>query len=110
MPNINTTDLASEIVAAMQGALTGHWQLARPYAEAEAHKFAETAKLIASGTASGEINPKQAKILVRMQGNASQAVLTAIETIGMIAAQDAINAAINVLKKAVNTAAGLTVL
>ena len=110
MANIDTTALASDVLAAMHAALTGHWQLARPYAEAEAQKFAETAKLIVSGTASGDINPQQAKILLRMQGNAAQAVLTAIETIGMIAAQDAINAAISVLKKAVNAAVGVTLL
>ena len=45
-----------------------------------------------------------------MQGNAAAAVLTAIETIGMIAAQDAINAALGVLKKAINTATGIALL
>jgi hypothetical protein len=38
------------------------------------------------------------------------AVLTAVETVGMIAAQDAINAALQVLAQAVNTAAGFAIL
>jgi hypothetical protein len=110
MPDLDAVSLVKDLISAMQGQLTGHWNLARPYAEAEAKKFAETAKLIVRGTASGDINPQQAKILVHMQGNASAAVLTAIETIGMIAAQDAINAALGVLKKAINTAVGLALI
>ena len=110
MSNLNAPSLAKDLVAAMQGKLSGHWNLARPYAEAEAKKFAETARLIVRGTANGDINPQQAKILVKMQGNAAAAVLTAIETIGMIAAQDAINAALGVLKKAINTATGIALL
>ena len=110
MPALDTTALLKDLIAALRGALTQHWDLARPYAESEARKIAETGKFIVRGSANGDINPQQAKILVRMQANASQAVLTAVETIGMIAAQDAINAALVVLKKAVNTAAGLTLL
>jgi len=58
----------------------------------------------------GEINDAQAKILLRMQSNASQSVLTAVRTIGMIAAQDAINAAIGVVREAVNKAVGIALL
>lgn len=110
MPDLDATVLFKSIVAAMQGKLTQHWALAGPYAETEAKKMAATAQLIVRGAANGDINPKQAKILVRMQANASQAVLTAIATIGMIAAQDAINAALKVLKTAVNTATGIALL
>ena len=45
-----------------------------------------------------------------MQANASQAVLTAVETVGMIAAQDAINAALDVLRAAVNASIGIALL
>jgi hypothetical protein len=49
-----------------------------------------------------------------MQANASQAVVTSVETVGMIAAQDAINADLGVLKDAVkdavNKAAGTVLL
>jgi hypothetical protein len=45
-----------------------------------------------------------------MQANASQSVLTAVETVGMIAAQDAINAALQVLTQVVNSAVGFALL
>jgi hypothetical protein len=110
MSEIDATAVVKSVVAAMEGQLKGHWQLARPYAEAEAKKMAETAQLIVRGIANGHINSQQAEILVDMQANASQAVLTAIETIGMIAAQDAINAALGVLKAAINESSGLAIL
>lgn len=110
MANVNTAALGQDILNAMRGALSGHWQAARPYVETEARKLAETAAFIARGRVNGDINDAQAKILVQMQANASQAVLTAVETIGMIAAQDAINAALNVLRTAVNSAVGVALL
>ena len=82
----------------------------RPFAETEMRKLAETAVLIQLGQSDGSIDKETAEILVAMQANASRAVLTAIETVGMIAAQDAINAAIDVLKAAVNKAVGIAFL
>lgn len=60
--------------------------------------------------ATGELTDAQANILLKMQANASQAVLTAVETVGMIAAQDAINAALDVLRGAVNASIGIALL
>jgi hypothetical protein len=73
-------------------------------------KLATTALQSEPGHAAGSLNDQQSQILLRMQASASQAVLNSVQTIGMIAAQDAINAAINVLKQAVNTAVGLAIL
>jgi len=73
-------------------------------------KLAATAVLIETGQADDTISAAQAQILLSMQANASQAVLTSIETVGMIAAQDAINAAIQVLTSAVNKAVGFAIL
>lgn len=56
------------------------------------------------------LTKEQAEILLKMQAHASQAVVTSVETVGMIAAQDAINATVGVLKDAVNKAAGIVLL
>jgi replicative superfamily II helicase len=110
MPNIDVGKLAEEMLQAAHGKLRAHWRDVRPFAETEMKKLAETALLIQLGQADGSVTKEQAEILLAMQANASQAVLTAIETVGMIAAQDAINAAIGVLKDAVNKAAGIAFL
>ena len=95
---------------AMKAALQTHWNDVRPFATAEATKLATTAAQIQLGIADGSISPQHAPILLQMQTNSSQAALTAVETVGLIAAQDAINAALGVLKEAVNTAVGFAVL
>jgi len=110
MPELNLKIVGEAMLAKGEEALKGHWAAARPYATTEFRKLAETGKMIVDGVRDGSINPAQARILLSMQEGASRAVLTAIEAIGIIAAQDAINAALGVLKEAINTAAGFAVL
>jgi hypothetical protein len=110
MANFDVKAVGSDALAAALAALKGHANKAQPFLVAEAKKMAETGLQIVEGQASGEINEAQARILLRMQGNASQSVLTAVETIGMIAAQDAINAALGVVRGAVNKALGIALL
>jgi hypothetical protein len=110
MPQFDLTAVGNDALAAATAALKLHVNHVHPFLEAEARKLAETGRQIAQGVAVGDINEAQAKILLRMQGNASQAVLTTVETITMIAAQDAINAALGVVRTAVNKAIGIAIL
>jgi hypothetical protein len=110
MSKIEVGSLVGDMLAAAEKVLKVHWNDVRPFAEAEMQKLAATAVQIETGHTAGNLSDAQAKILLRMQANASQAVLTAVETVGMIAAQDAINAAIQVLAQAVNTAVGIAIL
>jgi len=98
------------MLAAVKQVLQLHWNDVRPFAETEMQKLAATAVLIETSQADRTMNKAQAEILLSMQANASQAVLTAVETVGMIAAQDAINAAIQILTTAVNKAVGFAIL
>lgn len=108
--SFNVNETAAAMLAVMKGEFTEGWEDVRNYAKSEAKKFAETGKLIVEGRLDGSINKQQARILVEMQKNSARAVLTAIVTISAIAAQAAINAAIGVLKTAVNTAVGFAIL
>jgi hypothetical protein len=115
MSDIDPKKLAEDMLAAAKPSLLAHWNSVRPFAATEMAKLAETAVQIKLGQedksqGDNSLTPEQARILLKMQANASQAVLTAVETVGMIAAQDAINAALNVLKQAVNTAIGFAFL
>ena len=85
------------MLAAVKPVLQAHWGKAAPYATAEAQKLAICAVQIEAGYKSGELTAEEAGILRDMQASASRAALTTIETIGLIAAQDAINAALKVL-------------
>ena len=110
MSNIDTNALLAAMLSAARGQLTTQWAVVQPFAESEMQKLVTTALQIQAGQANSTINSAQAKTLLKMQANASQAVLTAVETVGMVAAQDAINAALNVLVSAVNKAIGVAVL
>jgi hypothetical protein len=110
MSNIDVASLVQNMLAAAEQVLRAHWNDVRPFVETEMQKLAATAIQIETGYTAGILNDAQAKILLRMQANASQSVLTAAETVGMVAAQDAINAAIQVLAKAVNAAIGIAIL
>ena len=110
MDNFDVKAVGTGALTAALAALKGHANKAHPFLVAEANKMAETGRQIVEGVAKGDINAAQAKILLRMQENASQSVLTTVETIGMIAAQDAINAALGVVRGAVNKALGIALL
>jgi hypothetical protein len=110
MSQIDTASLVQNMLSAVKQVLQVHWNDVRPFAETEMQKLAATAIQIETGHADGTIGDAQAKILLSMQANSSQAVLTAVETVGMIAAQDAINSAIQVLVAAVNKAVGFAIL
>jgi hypothetical protein len=85
MSQIDMAFLIQNMLAAVKQVLQLHWNDVRPFAETEMQKLAATALQIETGHADGTINDTQAKILLSMQANASQAVLTAVETVGMIA-------------------------
>lgn len=110
MPNIDIEELTMAMFTAAKGKLQPHLQEAGSFLQAETRKLAITAAQIEAGHVTGELTDAQTKILLKMQANASQAVLTAIETVGMIAAQDAINAALDVLRAAVNASIGIALL
>jgi hypothetical protein len=104
---LNIDQLIGAIVGAVKPVLLKDWKDAEPFAKTEAVKMAHTLANIADLYASGQINDAQAQALLDMQKQASQAVLTAIEGIGVIAAQNAINAALGAVRAAVNDVLGI---
>jgi hypothetical protein len=108
--SLNAEQLGKDMLAAIKPVLQAHWGKAAPYATAEAQKLAICAVQIEVGYKSGELTAEEARILRDMQASASRAALTTIETIGLITAQDAINAALKVLSAAVNRAVGIAIL
>lgn len=98
--------LAAQIAAAMTGQLAKSGKTIAAYAKAEAQKLATSAVEIAALRATGVINDEQAKLHLDIQKHASRAVLSAIEGLGILAAEAAINAGLAVVRQAVNTFAG----
>ena len=102
--SLDTTQLAADMIGAMQGVLKEKWPKIKEYGEAEARKLAESFAMIERLKLLNEIDEDEARLHFTIQKNASRTVLLTIEGLGVLAAEQAINAALNVVKDAVNTA------
>ncbi|WP_417915690.1 hypothetical protein [Candidatus Electronema sp. JM] len=108
--NLDIATLAKNMLASMQVTLKNKWPEVKEYAESETKKLAETLILIKRLEIEGKVTPEQLRLHLEMQKNATRAVLLTIEGLGILAVEAAINAALNVVKDAVNTALGFTLL
>ena len=102
--------LATTMLEAVMPILKKRWTEVGDYAKTEARKTAETLTLIATLYAAGKIDEKTAKAYVEIQKVSTQNVLLCIEGIGIIATQEAINAALAAIKAPVNAAIGFALL
>lgn len=102
MAKLNIPELLVQMLDAAKDPIKDHFGEAKDFAQQSFKTILENAELLANKTAAGDITEEQAKILLHMHVAAAQNVLLAIEGIGLLAAQRAINAAINVVKGAVN--------
>jgi hypothetical protein len=93
-----------------KGILSKYWKDAEPYAKQEFDSFLQNIKMIGALKLTGEISEEQAKLHLNIQKQSIQTVLTAIEGLGIIAVENAINAAIAIIKDSVNRAIGWNIL
>ena len=107
---LSVADLAKKMLGAMVPVLKAHWKDVSDYAKTEAKKTAETLALIARKYADKTIDGDTARAYLDMQKLSTQNVLLAIEGIGLAAAQEAINAALDAVKAPVNAAIGFKLL
>jgi len=104
MADLDVGDLASQVAGAMIGQLAAYGSDAESYAKAEAQKIAISIAHIGELLASGAIDEYEAKLKFDIQRNATRTMLTTVEGIGIIAAEQAINAGLNAIKGLVNGA------
>ncbi len=108
--SLDVDELASKIFEVFKGQLSEKWPEVKDYAESESKKLAENFVLIEKLKISGKITEEQAKFHYEIQKNASRSVLLAVDGMSLIAVEQAINAAMEVLKDAVNEALGFALL
>jgi subtilase family serine protease len=98
--------LASQMLAAALPMLKKDAEDAESFAKTEFTKIAQTIVSIGEQLADGQINKEQADLLLDMQKSASRTVLLTLQGLALLAVEAAINAALNVVKGAVNIALG----
>jgi hypothetical protein len=103
-------NIADTILTAMKGVLAGSWESVAGLAAGEAQKLAQTLISIETMSAEGTTTPAQATILLDMQTHATRAVLLSVEGIGLLVAQQAIDAGLTAVGTIVDKAVGFTLI
>jgi hypothetical protein len=107
---LNTSQLFKDMLGAAQPILIKFWKEAKPYAETEFKSLAQNLVMIEKLKLQGVINKEKALIHIDIQKNSFRTVLLTIEGLGALAVENALNAALGVVKKTVNTAIGWNLL
>lgn len=110
MADINVQEILEQMLNAAQGVLKDHWVEAKPFAEQELKALAENLQLIGKLKLEGNISEEQAKYYLEIQKSSVRIVLLTIEGLGILAVENAINAALDVIRTTVNTVLGWTIL
>jgi len=98
------------MLGAASGAAKGHGEDLRNYLEARAKLIAETAAAIAADRLAGVINDDDVRFAFDQIKQSEVSARAAVAVTVKAAAQDAINAALNVAASAINAAAGIAIL
>jgi hypothetical protein len=96
--------LGKQMLAAALPILKTHAVDAEGFASVEFKKIAETIVSIEEMLLAGQINQQQADLLLDMQKSASRSVLLAVKGLALLTAEEAINAALDVVRGVVNAA------
>jgi hypothetical protein len=107
---LKASALAGDMAAAFTQVLKGKAPGIKAYAESEAKKLAQTLLMIGKLRLSGKIDKEEAELHLEIQRNATRSVLLTIEGLGLLAVEQAINAALDSVKTTVNKALGFVLL
>lgn len=107
---LNIASLAKDMLNAAKPVLEGYWKEVKPYVEKESKSFVQNLAMIAKLKLQGSITKEEALLHIQIQKNSYRTVLLAVEGLGLIAVENALNAAIAAISKTVNTAIGWSLL
>ena len=107
---LDVSKVGADILSAFSTTFKNKWPEIEEYGKAEAKKLAQSLVMIEALKVSGKINEEQAALHLQIQKNATRMVFLAVEGLGVLAVEAAINAALDAVKGAVNTALGFTLL
>ncbi len=103
MADLDYKSIAKDMITAMETVVKDHISDIRELAEDELEDFAKRSALLTEKVRDGKLNQRQAEAILRIRRNAVETVLISTSGISVIAAQDAINAALGVLKDAIGS-------
>jgi hypothetical protein len=98
--------LAESMVAAARASLGRDWSKARAFAEPQLENLARSLVTIGELSAQGVITAREASALLEIHKNTTRTVLLTVKGLGLLGAENAINAALGAVRDTVNGAIG----
>ena len=106
MSAIDIEQLGSDIVSAIKGEVDDKWPEIKDFAETQGKILAQAAADLAELRAQGKIGDAELKLHLDLQKQAAKQVLLAVEGMGILMVEAALNAAIKVINAAIEAAIG----
>lgn len=103
---IDIKELAREMLSASKDVLKKEWKQVAPIAEIHIKTIIHNLEQIAELKLNKKITEEQAKLHLTIQKESFKTILLSFEGIGIITAEKAINAALNVIRTSVNRTIG----
>jgi hypothetical protein len=110
MSQLHFNTLLTDMISAARGSLKQNWPAISALATSSLKTLAHNLIDIEAMTIDGTITPDQANLLLDMQKNALRTVLLSEQGLGLLAAEAAVNAVLDTIKTAVNTALGFALI
>ncbi len=110
MNTLDFSTLLTQMLDAAKNTLANKWPAVKDLATSSFKTLAHSLLDIEEMKIDGTITEEQARLLMDMHKNTAKIVLLSVEVVGIVAAEEAINAALNSVKTAVNTAIGFTII
>jgi len=107
---MDVATLFQDLLGAAKASFAKDWKKAKDYAEPELRRLAASLVDIGELALAGKVNEQQAKAMLRIHRSAVETVLLTVKGLGILAVENAINAALGAVKKAVNKAVGFALL
>jgi phage protein D len=107
---IDTAKLLTDMALAASGVFKERWPSVSAFVEGAFQNLAGAAADIEQKFRAGEISQDEARILLDMQRDAASTVLLAAKGMTQLMTEQAINAALDVVKNTLNAALGIALL
>jgi hypothetical protein len=106
MANFDVKALGKDLLDVLKVKLADHFTEAKPFAELSMKQLAQNLEMITELKLTNVINEQQAKLHLDIFKSSVRITLLTIEGLGILAVEDAINAALDAIKNIVNTTIG----
>ena len=104
MAELSVADMVSDMLQSVKASLGKDYRKAKDFARPELQRLARSLVDIAKLVATDKVTKQQARSLVAIHQNTTRVVFLTIEGLGIIAVENALNAALGAIRSTVNGA------